>query len=640
MTPARRILVNTEQTRGVYEQDKDAGSVFAAAAAKISDLIQQALGNRITALSVKIDWQSQAHVDIAMIVDPAHAARIVDHGPPADDPQAVKAFRHFWGAKAETRRFKDGRILESVVWDANGPAERVRVFQQIVEHALHLHLNIPKRHMHFFAPAYDRLLVESGQLQKALYTVEPAVTGFGSVMAAFDQFVKELKSLKGLPLAINSVTPISEGLRYTSTFVPGPVRQSALPILSLSGNYLVVQECVITFEGSGRWPEDFAAIQKVKAAFFTKIAEAFRTSVVGSRCEVAFDLQGASNGSGTYLDVLVPEGFAFRLWVKHARERSILENTLLDETLAEEERRDWQAALVEYHRRCTARPSHHAATAALQNRHTSFSTTVRITKRWLAAHLLLPHIAAELVELVCAKVYLDEDLAQDVPHSGVNGFARTLSLLASWSWREVPMTIPLYSAPSHAVANQGRLRFPEIKQKSVERHFTDLRKADPAVNRLAWYIATEQDIGGRAWEPLVPSKMVAARVQELARASLALLAVQMPSGNSNIAVSSAQGIAFLSRNADSHARRSSPRRWKATISCCISIRRECIATGKLFNPIPKRWRTGLRSIRRSVSLLIRYSCLSNAQDIHWVTWRSCSTIQMAGLSSLACSIRP
>lgn len=57
-------------------------------------------------------------------VDPTSALRTLDMGPPADKADAAKAFRAFWGNKAELRRFQDGAITEAVVWEDGGAAER------------------------------------------------------------------------------------------------------------------------------------------------------------------------------------------------------------------------------------------------------------------------------------------------------------------------------------------------------------------------------------------------------------------------------------------------------------------------------------------------------------------------------------
>eukprot|EP00466_Bigelowiella_natans_P001797 jgi/Bigna1/78753/fgenesh1_pg.57_\ len=41
----------------------------------------------------------------------------IELGPAANDKEAAKQFRAFWGDRSELRRFKDGRINEAVVWD-------------------------------------------------------------------------------------------------------------------------------------------------------------------------------------------------------------------------------------------------------------------------------------------------------------------------------------------------------------------------------------------------------------------------------------------------------------------------------------------------------------------------------------------
>jgi U3 small nucleolar RNA-associated protein 22 len=98
----------------------------------------------------------------------AEVQRTVDMGPAADDADAVRDFREFWGEKSELRRFpvssrcllhtallltlsssewhvmqcssmQDGRIAEAVVWDV--PAgERHLVLDQLITVALTRHL--------------------------------------------------------------------------------------------------------------------------------------------------------------------------------------------------------------------------------------------------------------------------------------------------------------------------------------------------------------------------------------------------------------------------------------------------------------------------------------------------------------------
>ena len=503
----------------------------------LAQVVRQALSTRVRAISIVASpdpASSASVVDVGLVMDSTQLSRIVEYGPSADKPADVKAFRAFWGRKAETRRFQDGRILESVVWDADGPAERVRVFQQVIEHALQHHLAIPRSQMRFFARAYDDLLLEAPQIRQSLYSADPKETGFGPTMAAFDQLVKDLKGLKGLPLTINSVSPISAGLRYTSTFVEGGMKKQALPYFSTSANFVPVHECLLTFEGSGKWPEDLAAIQKVKAAFLAKIAEDMQEANAGMLAELALDLEASGFRDHVALDIVTQQGYAFRLRIHHARERALLEELLLGTEADDASIKKHSELLVAYHRTFTASPAHHAAVAALQHRHPSYSTTVRIAKRWLAAHLLAPHIPEQTIELLCAKVYLDTDSPYSVPSSGVAGFARLLNLLAHWKWREEPLLVPIYTSPAVDLALATAPVFPEQRRLKALQQFKNARRADPAISKSAWTVATEQDLGGRVWSRTRPSKLVVGRVQELARACLLSLAQQQVEGDADV----------------------------------------------------------------------------------------------------------
>lgn len=513
----------------------DASSSRAAVLAKISDVLERALSDRVQAISIR-ETGSEATVDIGLIMAPSQAARVVEYGPPAEERDECQAFRAFWGEKAETRRFKDGRILESVVWDASGPAERVLIFKQIMQHVLQRHLAISQADISFFAGAYDKLLVEPAHLRKALYTSDPVEAGFSTIMAEYNTLVKQLKELKGLPLAITNVAPVSEGLRYSSVFVPGPAKIKSLPFVSTAANYLPIHECLLTFEGSGKWPDDLEAIQKVKAAFLTRIGEQMKDAVPGTQASVSLDVAAGMASDNCALEIITSSGFAFRFRVHHARERTLIEDALLDDEAEEDSRKQMQGRLVAHHRSFTALPTHHAAISALQHRHTSFSSTVRIFKRWIAGHMLAAHIPAELLELVCAKVYLDAKSPYDVPASGGAGFARALAVLANWDWREEPLAVPLYTSPNVEIAHSKPV-FPEEKLAQARKVFKASRAADPGMVRGAWSIVTEEDLAGRVLGQQKPGKLVAARLRELARACLASLEKGVIAGEEAVEVS-------------------------------------------------------------------------------------------------------
>ena len=78
-------------------------------------------------------------------------------GPSADKADAARAFRAFWGEKAELRRFQDGAITEAVMWEGGGAAERHLVIDQIVTYILQRHL-----------PAGTSVACHAGALDAAL----------------------------------------------------------------------------------------------------------------------------------------------------------------------------------------------------------------------------------------------------------------------------------------------------------------------------------------------------------------------------------------------------------------------------------------------------------------------------------------
>lgn len=487
--------------------------------------------------------QKDISVLIGLYLDPAHIQRLVEYGPAADQKVEGQDFHRFWGSRAETRKFRDGRILESVVWDAEGPVQRSLIFTQVVRHLISHHFGLPADAVHFFGTAYDGLLAESSQFTKARYEADPLLSGFAPLLAAFDYMVKELKDLKNVPLQITNVLPLSEALRHTSIFVPGGLRLKALPGLSSSANYFSVHDCHVVFETSQKWPKDLEAIQKLKAAFLARISAELRQAVPGCQTHLNTNLTADAATTGTVLVVILPQGFAFRLVIHNDLERRILEEKLLHDE-DDQGRARHQKALIEHYKRFSARASHHGAIASLQHRRTSYSQTVRITKRWLAAHLLASHIPVELVELICANVYMNAEEASEVPHSGVLGFSRVLHFLSNWNWREQPLLVPVYTAPSvHDVAIMPT--FPDKQRNKAIAAFSKTRKEDPAINKSAWFVATEKDTLGRTWGEHQPTKLVAGRVQQLARATLDALTPLVLEGNPKITVSTGQQIVTI-----------------------------------------------------------------------------------------------
>ncbi|MED6181320.1 hypothetical protein PIB30_018258 [Stylosanthes scabra] len=243
---------------------------------KVHGILAKALNDR--AKSIQVTWrntQCQWSVNNGLSVldkEPLFigisvstlekAFRIVDIGPNAESKDEALEFRKFWGEKAELRRFKDGRIAESTVW-------------------------------------------------------ENPVAYSGNLLGAFDLLSKRLRLIEDLPLKVSSVQPLHSAFRFTSVFPPEPHLLAKEKIESLRLNKYVPSciqplEVMIQLEGSGNWPMDEIAIEKTKSSFLIQIGESLQKTW-GMTC----------TATENDVDVLTA-GYAFRLKILHERGLNLL----------------------------------------------------------------------------------------------------------------------------------------------------------------------------------------------------------------------------------------------------------------------------------------------------------------------------
>ena len=521
----------------------DRGSPAEALLASLASFLRRGLTDRTKAIAILHPTSvprpvSQAHlsdpsiIHLGLIHDQEHAFRLVDHGPAASetDQSATEQFRKFWGDKAELRRFKDGRITECVVWDIKTSDERPHVPGLIVRHILAHHFGLTDGAIKTWQSSFDSVL----RLPQIISShLQPALTGFKAALMAFDDLVKAMRALgDGLPLALLNVSPSSEHLRYTSVFTPIPASPAA--------PYMPLMEIILEFEKSSKWPDDLRAVQKVKLAFFERIAVALMASVAGLKATVVVG-DGMISHSEIHdqarLDIITPSGWAFSARIYHDREATLLDQII--ETNApilphvkrapEADGKENQQALEArqaYTQRFIHAPRHHRAIASLSHRFSAYAGTVRLVKRWLASHWLLRgHISEEAVELICASLFMGDGNAlasgissENVPGSKERGFAKVVEYLKAWKWED-GLFVPLYgsSEPDEAPSNSP----------SAYERFRS--------NSGVWTISTEADKGGRAWTWRGPDITAAYRIRALAKATWEQLR-GMESGNLDVKV--------------------------------------------------------------------------------------------------------
>ena len=484
---------------------------------------------------------SSSIIHLGIVLDTEHAFRIVDHGPPAEEQETERArqFRDFWGDRAELRRFKDGSITESVVWDVKSADERTHIPSMIVKHLLQRHFSIAPDMVQVWQPHFDAL-VKVPEAVREVYEKRGAVAGFKAALSAFDGLVKQIKALdEQLPLAILNVSPVSPALRYTEVFVPVAIPLAARPGLPAPVSHMPAMEVVVEFEKSGRWPDDLRAIQKIKLAFFERLATCLMAAVKGLHASVVLGdaVERREIEDEAALDIVTPEGWAFRARIWHDREATLLDRAINDQPHVQkafrlpvegDEARVRAAAVRArevYTRRFVHAPRHHRAIAAVAHRLPAFAGTVRLVKRWFAAHWLLGgHVSEEAVELICAHVFSrmgarpspsaegSAGIAAGVPGTKERGFAQVLEFLKEWDWTKGLVVSLDYG----------------------ERDASTPTAASSSTSAV-WSLVTDFDPQGHMWTSSGPDAIVARRVTVLAKAAWEALRT-LESGEVNVKV--------------------------------------------------------------------------------------------------------
>lgn len=486
----------------VSTQSGDHSSKTNMFASKLYAVLKEGLGDRVRLIDIQRSaspsWSIKAacpeplldaSVLVCVLFDPANIDRLVDHGPSAEEKKAAAKFQKFWGEKAELRRFKDGSILESLVW---APGSVHSIFKDIVVYLFRRHIdsNISTS-LSFIGEGFDKLLPAHGSGKKA----------FDELRTAFSTLEKNFRDLEGLPLQLRQLSPVSPQLRYSSLDVP---TYSPLSPLNRPADVL------IQFEGSSRWPDDVVALQRTKIAFLLKIGSLLEEADTSITARVGLEHEEDVLKNCAYLDVVYGTGAVFRLRIQTDREQSLLERLIKDKSTLGHDREEAVTALADFKRSAIQLPLLHQSIATHCTRFPYLGPTMRLLKAWLNRHLLSDHISDELAELLVVRTFM-QPYPWTVPSSAMTGFLRTLSFISKWDWRQVPLIVDF----------SGTMTSTDVS--AINTRLEAWRKIDPAMNRTVLVAASNHDETGTAFTTTGPSKLIAARLTALARSACKLV---------------------------------------------------------------------------------------------------------------------
>ena len=468
---------------------------------KLYSTLSAGLGNRVSLIQISQapsgEWDLASNfpsffksisLTISLLVNSEHVGRIVDRGPPVEDKKASKAFRTFWGDKTELRRFKDGSILESLVWNSNLP--EIPILYQIVTYVVgrHLHQDIADS-LEIFGEDFVQ------QLPLNQRFVDPSLFLVGQ--EAFERLQLQIRNLEQLPLQIRQISLSFTELSVTSIDIRGYGGRCSEGLVGI----------ILQFEGSTRWPDNITAIQKTKIAFLLKIGELLEQIDASYRTFLGLENEGELSQNSGFLDILGGL-LSFRLRIYHDRELTLLESQLRPLPSSVQSRDLVAVAISAYKRMYIQSPIH---TQAIRNLCITFpllSPVTRLLKHWCASHLLLPHIPEQLLELLAARTFL-HPYPFIPPGSLRTGFLRTLAMIAKWDWRTEPLFVNL----------NGELN--KTKAEVMQGRFDAWRNIDPLMKHVTLFVGTNIDQEGIAWTIPGPARVFAGRLTALAQAACA-----------------------------------------------------------------------------------------------------------------------
>ncbi|KAL8925120.1 MAG: hypothetical protein Q9208_003625 [Pyrenodesmia sp. 3 TL-2023] len=470
---------------------------------KLYEKISYGLGDRAILILPHVpsvdSWQmassrpsshSPRHITIGLLLNPEESRRMVDRGPPVEEKEASSIFREFWGERAELRRFKDGTILESVVWNLSDPKQAL--LDIILGHVLRRHFGIHDADdIRMFGKAFDDVLAQR------IGTHTDALALFYATRSTFEALCNSIRDIEGLPLQIRQLSAASPELSFCSVIAPA-VDQPYIPVRPI--------DFQVQFEGSTRWPHDLVAVQRTKIAFLLKIAEGLEGG--GSISAAAVGLGGKEQKlpEDPFLDIATADGFVFRLRIYHEHEVKLLEHALRTGTSLLGSKEELASALSSHKRTYIQGPAHTQAVYALSTRFPLLSHTARLLKKWRDAHLLSSHVRDELIELLAIGTFVHPSPWQ-APGSLNSAFIRTLAFVASWNWQSDPLIVDFNS------------EFDKQDIEAIHADFEAWRNIDPHMNRVAMFAASNIDRSGITWTDHRPAKVIASRFTRLAGAA-------------------------------------------------------------------------------------------------------------------------
>lgn len=489
---------------------------------KIELILQTALGARVEQMDIHVanttdifplkkrKPNSKGQVlFIGMIANAKESEHKLTKGPSHSDEEAGERFASFWGDVAQLRRYKDGAVQWSCLWEGE---PNVSTVETIVRYILDRHLE------------YDisEELISNGAKFTAI--LPPPVEGGDSLVLptqtnklteSFAKLVKTLQRLD-LPIGIKNVHPVSCNMRSTAV---------VLPVAFATGSPDFWNECIIHFDSgaNGKWPREVSALEDTKTGMLLKMQSQLPGSFMVDADIVPY------NGNSRCLRVVTPEGYGFELRiVVESEERMYL--GMIEECVPIQ-KKTLERVYLEFYRRSIGAIKHHRTMTTCVGQFPMLSATIRLFKLWLDRHMLLCHLAPEIVELLALRVFVDP--AYGVPQTPMAGLLRAIKVASEWNWVDDCVVVDVARDFATGSERLDKLngKLTPAQHTAITDAFAKVRATDPKGVHVPWMVVSRDDMSGKVWTYDV-DVAVASRITALAKlvvAQLDKVAMQAPS---------------------------------------------------------------------------------------------------------------
>ncbi|EGX52588.1 hypothetical protein AOL_s00007g576 [Orbilia oligospora ATCC 24927] len=232
-------------------------------------------------------------------LDEKRCTRVLDYGPEVQDAAKTVDFREFWEDKAELRRFKDGRVMETVRWDPSlPPTEQILSF---------LHRKLTASFPTTQPPILQGL--ESDIYLTSPPLVWPASDSYETAASEFQMVANTIRQIKDFPLGFKKISGVSPSLSSTSVKPPFPCSRHLGPPL----------EGELELEGSSMWPTDPEQRSRSEFGLLLKLRAELEATKNVLTVRVGIATTNRLHNI-CFLDILTKRQYLFRFRLIHALE--------------------------------------------------------------------------------------------------------------------------------------------------------------------------------------------------------------------------------------------------------------------------------------------------------------------------------